>query len=212
MQRNLTRTEIRKEQTKDNIINASLEVFEKYGYANARVNEITDKANVGYGTFYQYFKNKKELLIFLLDDVSDHIGDYMYLKTHKNLDIKERLYHGVLDILNFHLKYKTIFLILPEAEMIDNTFIGSNSKIQDNLYKRIDHDIQYFVNKGYCRKSVSNMTVFAIFCMIDGYAKQIIKMPEKEIDTSKIARVLAEISYNTLFSEEVNRKALLMDK
>jgi AcrR family transcriptional regulator len=187
------------EKKRDSIIAAALEVFEEYGYAKAKVNDITEKANVGYGTFYQYFKNKQALLTFLSEEMSNHIGDYIYLKTHKNLDLKKKLYYGVLDILNFYLKYQTIFLILAEAAVSDKTFIESEKRIQKSLFERIARDISYFIKKGYCRKSVGEMTIFAICYMIDGYAKQMIRLPKEEIDTAEIAQVLSELSYDALF-------------
>ena len=201
MGESLTRTEIRMEKTKENIINSALEVFDEYGYIKAKVSDITEKANVGYGTFYQYFKNKQGLLIFLIEEMSNHIGDYIYLKNHKGLDIKERLYYGVLDILNFYIKYKTIFLIIKEAEANDIKFANSERKIQENLFKRIDHDIKYFIKKGYCRDGVGDEMIVAISCMIDGYARQMLKIPEEKIYTVTIAKTLTEVSYNILFKE-----------
>ena len=199
MGKSLTRTEIRMEKTKENIIDAALEIFDECGYMKAKISKITEKANVGYGTFYQYFKNKKELLNFLSEEMSNNIGGYTHLETQKLLDIKKRFYHGVIYILDFYLKYRTVFLIVSEAAVSDKTFVDSERKIHKNLFESIALDINYFINNGLCRKSVDNMTIFAIGCMIEGYAKQMLKMPEEEVDTDKIAKTLAKASYNALF-------------
>jgi AcrR family transcriptional regulator len=48
---------------KSKILEASLELFGKRGYFETDVDSIAKKANVGKGTIYLYFKNKKELFI-----------------------------------------------------------------------------------------------------------------------------------------------------
>ena len=45
----------------DQIIGAALEVFGKFGLANARLQDIAAKAGVSKGTIYLYFPNKEEL-------------------------------------------------------------------------------------------------------------------------------------------------------
>ncbi len=46
---------------KQSIIQAAIEVFGEKNFANSRISEIAEKANVAEGTIYQYFKNKEDL-------------------------------------------------------------------------------------------------------------------------------------------------------
>jgi len=48
---------------KEKIINAAMEVFSKYGYANASVRLIAEKAGVSKGLVFWYFNSKDELII-----------------------------------------------------------------------------------------------------------------------------------------------------
>ena len=48
---------------KEHIINKAIEFFSNNGFSGTRIDEITDALGIAKGTFYLYFKSKKELLI-----------------------------------------------------------------------------------------------------------------------------------------------------
>src|SRR3974390_2282332 len=45
------------------IVKKAIELFNRVGYERVKVSDITDGLQMGKGTFYLYFKNKKELLL-----------------------------------------------------------------------------------------------------------------------------------------------------
>ena len=200
----MTRTEKRKQETMLKLINAAMEVFGEYGYINATVSEIAERADVGYGTFYQYFKNKKELLLYLSEEICDHISDHAYLKSHKGLSLRKRLYYGVVEILSFYDQYSAALKALNEAESSDKSFSSCRERIYLNLYERVSHDINYFIKKGYCRTVVDDTIITALTCMIDGYAGKMIHEPESGsgVNIEKIAESLTEVSYRVLFNDD----------
>lgn len=63
-----TRVERRTQKTKRKLLNAALHLFAGQGVNATSVEEITDRADVGKGTFYRHFGSKEELLAALLDD------------------------------------------------------------------------------------------------------------------------------------------------
>ena len=54
-------TEIRDKRRRE-IIEISSNLFYKKGISNTTISEITITANIGKGTFYEYFKNKEEVI------------------------------------------------------------------------------------------------------------------------------------------------------
>jgi len=62
MAEKMTNRQISALETKDAIYNAAMELFQSKGYENVLVEDITKAANTAKGTFYIYFKSKKELL------------------------------------------------------------------------------------------------------------------------------------------------------
>lgn len=63
-----TRTERRAQKTKRKLLNAALHLFSTHSVDTTSVEEITDRADVGKGTFYRHFSSKEDLLAELLDD------------------------------------------------------------------------------------------------------------------------------------------------
>jgi len=62
------RVERRKQQTRQALTQMALELFCEKGIYWTKIEDITEKADVGKGTFYQYFKAKEDLLRALLSD------------------------------------------------------------------------------------------------------------------------------------------------
>lgn len=83
------------------LIRAAEEVFSKYGFEKATVDEIVSVANVGKGTMYNYFKNK-ELLFYRL--VYDKNSIFVTnLKTA--CSNKERLYDRLLSYFEVFVEF-----------------------------------------------------------------------------------------------------------
>lgn len=59
------------EQRRNEIINAFLEVMASQGYAKATIAAIADKAGLAPGLIHYHFKNKQEILLELIGQVSD---------------------------------------------------------------------------------------------------------------------------------------------
>jgi AcrR family transcriptional regulator len=56
------RAERRKQRTRLALIAAASELLQERGYVNVTLQAITDRADVGYGTFYLHFKDKDDIL------------------------------------------------------------------------------------------------------------------------------------------------------
>ncbi len=56
-----------KEEKRKEILKAALVVFSQKGFHKTSMNDIAQKAEIGKGTLYDYFKSKDELFLSLLD-------------------------------------------------------------------------------------------------------------------------------------------------
>lgn len=55
----------RSERTRDQILEAAVEVFAQHGYAHGTTNRIAERADISIGSLYQYYPNKDAILIEL---------------------------------------------------------------------------------------------------------------------------------------------------
>ena len=54
-------------------MDAAWEEFTSVKYADVSINKIIHKANIPRGSFYQYFADKEDLFVYLLNEVKEHI-------------------------------------------------------------------------------------------------------------------------------------------
>lgn len=94
----------KKLQARENILNAAAYEFEKRGFIHTTVSNIMQKANLGVGTFYNYFSSKEEVLMNLVKN--------LFTEVEKNVKSKEKLNYSSLELLETACEYT--------AELIDN--------------------------------------------------------------------------------------------
>ena len=58
----------RRSQTRTKLLGAARRLFARQGVDATRINEITDEADVGFGSFYNHFKSKEEIVEAVLAD------------------------------------------------------------------------------------------------------------------------------------------------
>jgi len=57
-----------REERKQQILEAALEIFAQKGYHQASISQIASEANMSKGLLYNYFENKEQLLIKVMED------------------------------------------------------------------------------------------------------------------------------------------------
>jgi AcrR family transcriptional regulator len=68
------RRERRRAETEKRILSAALELFSTRGYLETTVEEITEAADVGKGTFFNYFPTKDALMVAIFESVGQQFA------------------------------------------------------------------------------------------------------------------------------------------
>jgi AcrR family transcriptional regulator len=110
-------------QTSAELKAAAIRVFERVGYLNAKITDITAEANRATGSFYKHFAGKEELLEALLADLlaendagtlaeghSDDFGDRAAIRWH------------VAMFFAFYRRHRTVMVALEQAATVDASF------------------------------------------------------------------------------------------
>jgi len=65
----------RKDETRAKLIHAALRVIAKKGVDGATIQEITDEADVGFGSFYNHFESKETIVAAVMETHIERLGD-----------------------------------------------------------------------------------------------------------------------------------------
>lgn len=97
----LTRTERRKEKTRRILLEVALDLFCEKGIYWTTVEDMTERADVGKGTFYQYFETKEAILLDLF-----RIGlNALLTQTEEAIQATKPGRQVVSTVINCHLNF-----------------------------------------------------------------------------------------------------------
>ncbi|MGP4072664.1 TetR/AcrR family transcriptional regulator [Piscibacillus sp. B03] len=122
-----------KEDTQKKIVDAALKEFAEKGYKQASTNQIVQRAGVGKGMLYYYFKNKKELYEYLVRNSLNTIeNDYIEQFDLSEADFFKRFSQIVELKMRVYFKNANLFNFMSQV------FVMESDHLPDDLIKRID--------------------------------------------------------------------------
>lgn len=130
----------RSTEKKNRIIRASYEVFAEVGYYAANTAEIAKRAGVSTGIVYSYFKDKRDILQYVIkiyiDEVSKPLMEIMTIKEDK-LDL-ERLIPLIIDkTIEIHQKNAHLHNALHALESTDNGVNSAFLSLEEHVTKNL---------------------------------------------------------------------------
>lgn len=121
------------EDTQKKIVDAALKEFAEKGYKQASTNQIVQRAGVGKGMLYYYFKNKKELYEYLVRNSLNTIeNDYIEQFDLSETDFFKRFSQIVELKMRVYFKNANLFNFMSQV------FVMESDHLPDDLIKRID--------------------------------------------------------------------------
>ena len=111
---------------RNQILDAAGLIFSKEGFARANTDEIAKAANLGKGTVYRYFKNKRELFLSVVDRGLDKLKDAILMGVEKTDDPLKKIENAIKTYLSFFEKNRHLIGIL----------IHEQSSFQQRIAKR----------------------------------------------------------------------------
>jgi len=96
-------------------LEVALELFHAKGIYWTKIEDITERADIGKGTFYQYFSTKEELLEVLLQEGLDALitrTEEALSASSEEQDSLTKIIHAQLD---FHIEHKEYLLLFHQV-------------------------------------------------------------------------------------------------
>ena len=108
--------------TRNALVAAAREVFERDGYLDARITDISKAAHVASGSFYTYFNSKEEIFQALVAQVQEEML-HPHLRERTGItDPREMIDASNREYLRAYKKNARLMALFEQVAQIDETF------------------------------------------------------------------------------------------
>jgi AcrR family transcriptional regulator len=172
------------ERRRTQIIEAAYEVFAIKGYSATGIADIAERLGIGHGTFYRYFKNKRDIL--------DQVVDYVVERIMRALEVETAEPATTLDEFRDQLRRigESLFALLDSEPGLGQVVLLEATSIDEEMTQRVLGLIDTFgalagaflqngVKRGFLRKdldtdsvgrAVTSLTLPGLFAAVRGDA------------------------------------------
>jgi len=115
-----SRRERKKEETRRKILETSFKLFVEKGFENTTIDQITEEADIGKGTFYNYFPSKEAVLYDFMEYIGSQRGEMIWPSILELQDTRKRLAKSFETITSWLQEYPELLRVY----VIDNLNSG----------------------------------------------------------------------------------------
>lgn len=158
-----------------NISRTAEYLFMRKGIENTSMNDIAKEAGYSKATLYVYFKNKEELIGFLVLESMQKLHDYISLALRESTDTKERYEKICYGLVKYQEEFPFYFKIVLETINIDfeATQFLPEEKETFSIGEKINDLLIDFLKTGMERGEIRSdievlPTIFSFWGMLSG--------------------------------------------
>jgi AcrR family transcriptional regulator len=196
------------------LLDAAKRVFLRRGFAAANIADICEEAGVARGTIYQYFRNKRDVLIALLDDVAARAAQVLAerpsVKVPRGASVTAPL---IVQFCRARLREMltalfadeaTLRLLLRDARGLDGVVDAAIAKIDSMILHDMEADIRTAQAGRVMRKVPPKLAARYI---LGGVEKMILATiaADEPLDLSAIVDTAVSLQLFGILDEEVPR-------
>ena len=196
------------------LLTAAKRVFAARGYAAANIADICQEAGVARGTIYQYFQNKRDVLIALLDEVAARVGRVLRDRPQVGVPRAGRLpVEAIVQFCRARLRemLQEIFIdedvlriVLREARGVDGVVDRAIAKIDASILREMESDIRAAQAGRVMRKVPPKLAARYLLGGVENMILAAIAADEA-IDIGAIVDTAVELQLFGILHEEVRR-------
>ena len=129
----MTRKEREREFKQKEIISAAIEIFAEKGYEYTTLDDIAEAAEFGKGTLYNYFQNKEDLYLAILEDIFGVFHTNLKKISEESKSFHEFINKFIENAFTFYINNQSAFFLLVHERL--HVFKSTPFEIPDRLKK-----------------------------------------------------------------------------
>lgn len=189
----------RGQSTRAALLRGAREVFERDGYLDARIVDIAAAAGVAAGSFYTYFKDKKELFAALMEDIQEemlHPGVHHAASDEDAVAMIEQSNRAYLEMYRRNAK---LMKLLEQVATIDDDFLAMRRKRSLGFAQRNARAIRRLQDQGKANPKIDALVAaLALGSMVSRTAYAVFSVEVHPFDFELLVRTLTELWVNAL--------------
>ena len=152
------------------IFQAALQLISEQGFHATPVSQIAEKAKVGAGSVYRYFKNKEDLLNQLYLEVKSHIHEAMGKSITPKMPF-EILFKSVwMNMFNFYISHPQEFSFVEQY--CDSPYLTDITRAAG---ARVLQDYKDALDQAVCDGQVQDLPSEMVFAILTGSISSLAK-------------------------------------
>lgn len=176
---------------KERIIESGFKLICEKGYYNINTAQIAKKAGVSTGIVYQYFKDKYDIFITVLEKYGDDIFFPMLKMKNDKIDVK-----NFKSIMNDMIKrYTENHLVSKIAHEEIMAMVHSDKKVAEYYYKR-ELEMTYFIKNLLLNSGITdeflNEKVHVMIGMVDNLCHEVIYHKHEQMNYNAMTNIVLE--------------------
>lgn len=129
----LSRKERERNFRRQEIIAAAIKLFANKGYEHSTLDEIAEASEFGKGTIYNYFQNKEEIYLAIIEEILDDHTKLMQEIAATSKDLKSFLTRLTKEGIKKSLENKDAFLLIVRVR---TNVAGSDPSMKSGLFQK----------------------------------------------------------------------------
>jgi AcrR family transcriptional regulator len=129
--------------TKHKIIDAAIRLFNEYGMANVRLQQIADESGISVGNLAYHFKNKEAIVLAVYELLFDKFSNILshYLQDPGLLDFDKQLE----EYYDFFTNYRFLLIDLFNLELSYSSVIEQWQSLMSKMMLQVRKRLDYLV-------------------------------------------------------------------
>lgn len=145
-----TRVGTKRSKTEAAIKDAARRVLARDGYVNAKISDIAEEAGKAIGSFYQYFKNKEELLLELAEEFRITLRDNISPPANPDEDPFDNFRATLHAFWRVYRDHGVVAVAVFQASMVNDSFAAIWREIRAEGIRVSSARIRHAQQLGYC--------------------------------------------------------------
>ena len=182
-----TRTQKRALRTRRRLLNAALELFSENGVDATTIGEITERADLGKGTFYRHFSGRDDVMATLVEAAVDRLVERIRATGSRNRSLQDVLASLVRAHYEFFEENRDEFILLFQGRLLVKLQRDSEGAIEQPFMRYlglIEAMLAPFVARPMDRADIRRLAYSAAGLVSGFFSFALIGMADSEIEES----------------------------